>query len=42
MLMEGSLTKPWSPGENRESRLVIVGRYIDELELGQQLGACIA
>ena len=42
MLMESSFTKPWSPSENRESRLVIVGRNIDELELGQQLGACIA
>ena len=44
LLMEGSFAKPWSPSENRESRLVIVGRSIDELELRlrQQLGACIA
>ena len=41
MLMEGSFTKPWSPNENRESRLVFIGRNIDELELSQQFDACI-
>ncbi len=42
MLMEGNFTKPWSPNENRESRLVFIGRNIDELELRQQFDACIA
>ncbi len=42
MLMEGNFTKPWSPNEKRESRLVFIGRNIDELELRQQFDACIA
>ena len=28
--------------EHRESRLITIGRNIDELELRQQFGACIA
>ena len=42
MLMEGNFTKPWSPDEKRESRLVFIGRNIDELELRQQFDACTA
>ncbi|MGF1627996.1 MAG: CobW family GTP-binding protein [Kiloniellaceae bacterium] len=42
MLMEGNFTKPWSPKENRESRLVFIGRNIDEMELRQQFDACLA
>ena len=42
MLMEGSFTKPWSPHENRESRLVFIGRNIDELDVRQQFKACVA
>ena len=42
MLMEGNYTKPWSPNENRESRLVFIGRNIDESELRQQFDACMA
>ena len=42
MLMEASFTKPWSPDETRESRLVFIGRNIDEQELRRQFDACIA
>ncbi len=42
MLMEGNFTKSWSPNENRESRLVFIGRNIDESELRQQFDACVA
>ena len=42
MLMEGNFTKPWDPNENRESRLVFIGRNIDGTELRQQFDACIA
>ena len=42
MLMESNFTKPWSPDENRESRLVFIGRNIDEAELRRQFDACIA
>ncbi len=42
MLMEGSFTKRWSPNENRESRLVFIGRNMDELELRQRFETCIA
>ena len=42
MLMEGSFTKPWNPDENRESRLVCIGRNMDELDLRQRFKACVA
>ena len=42
MLTEGSFTKPWNPDENRESRLVFIGRNIDELDLRRQFKACVA
>jgi G3E family GTPase len=42
MLMEGNFTKPWGPNENRESRLVFIGRNIDESELRRQFDACVA
>ena len=42
MLMAGIFTKPWNPHEKRESRLVLIGRNIDELDLRQQFEACVA
>ena len=42
MLMEGNFTKSWNSNEPRESRLVFIGRNIDESELRQQLEACVA
>ncbi|MCY4232002.1 MAG: GTP-binding protein [Alphaproteobacteria bacterium] len=42
MMMEVNYTKPWSPDEKRESRLVFIGRNIDESVLRQQFDACIA
>ena len=42
MLMEGDFTKPWDTNERRESRLVFIGRNLDEAELRQQFDACIA
>jgi G3E family GTPase len=42
MLMEGNLTKPWAPAEKRDSRLVFIGRNVDEAELQRQFDDCIA
>jgi len=42
MLMEGNFTKTWGPNEKRESRLVFIGRNIDEQGLRRQFEACIA
>ena len=42
MLLEGNFTKPWDTNERRESRLVFIGRNLDEAELRQQFDACIA
>jgi len=42
MLMEGNFTKPWNPSETRESRLVFIGRNLDESALRRQFDACIA
>ena len=42
MLMEGNFTKPWGPDEARDSRLVFIGRDLDEAALRRQFDACIA
>jgi G3E family GTPase len=42
MLMEGNFTKPWSSDEKRDSRLVFIGRNIDEAELRRRFDTCIA
>jgi len=42
MLMEGDFTRSWGPTESRESRLVFIGRNIDETQLRRQFDACIA
>ncbi|WP_437374687.1 CobW family GTP-binding protein [Inquilinus limosus] len=42
MLIEGDDGKPWGPGEDRGSKLVFIGRGLDEAELRAGFGACVA
>jgi len=42
MLHECDDQRPWQPGERRESRLVLIGRDLDEGALGAAFRACAA
>ncbi len=41
-LLDGDLQRPWAPGEARRSRLVFIGRNLDEAELRAGLEAVAA
>ena len=41
-LFEGDFQRPWKPGEERSSRLVFIGRHLDETRLRAGLEACVA
>jgi G3E family GTPase len=40
MMMDTELTQPWEAGQDRDSRLVFIGRNLDRLEMSQGLGLC--
>jgi G3E family GTPase len=42
MIIEGNHQRPWKAGEKRESRLVVIGRNLDEAALKAGLEACLA
>ncbi|MGK9230974.1 GTP-binding protein [Inquilinus limosus] len=42
MLIEGDDGKPWGPEEDRDSKLVLIGRGLDEAELHAGFEACVA
>ena len=42
MLMEGSEGKPWGKGEQRDSKLVFIGRTLDAAVLKAGFAACVA
>ena len=42
MLMDGDLTGPWKDGEARRSRMVFIGRNLDQDELKRGFDSCIA
>ena len=42
MLLEGDWQRPWRPGEQRYSRLVFIGRKLEEKGLAQAFQACAA
>ena len=42
MIMEGELQRPWREGEARDSRLVFIGRKLDEAALRAAFEACVA
>jgi len=42
MILEGDLQRPWGVGETRESRMVFIGRNLDEASLRAGFEACAA
>jgi G3E family GTPase len=42
MLIEGDDGKRWEPGDARDSKLVFIGRGLDEAELRSGFGTCVA
>ncbi len=42
MVMEGDFQSAWKPGEKRHSRIVFIGRDLDEAELERGFAACAA
>jgi G3E family GTPase len=42
MVMEGDFQRPWKEGEKRFSRIVFIGRNLDEAELQAGFAACVA
>ncbi|MDX2203371.1 MAG: GTP-binding protein [Hyphomicrobiaceae bacterium] len=42
MLLEGDRQRPWQPGERRQSRLVLIGRHLDQELLQSSFKACEA
>ena len=42
MLLEGDFQRPWLAGETRYSRLVFIGRRLDEAALRAGFESCIA
>ncbi len=42
MLLEGDLQRPWNPGESRYSRLVFIGRNLDQGSLQAAFDSCAA
>jgi G3E family GTPase len=41
MTVDSGLDRAWAPGESRESRLVFIGRHLDESELREELTHCL-
>jgi len=42
MMSEGAFTGPWPDNDARRSRLVFIGRHLDEAALKQGFEACAA
>ncbi len=42
MIIEGDHQRPWRDGEPRESRLVFIGRHLDEKQIRADFEACMA
>ena len=42
MILDGDLQRDWKSGEKRESRLVFIGRSLNENELRKGFEACAA
>jgi G3E family GTPase len=42
MILDGDLQRPWKEGEKRESKIVFIGRHLDEGAIRQGFLACAA
>jgi len=42
MILDGDLQRPWTEGERRQSKIVFIGRHLDENEIREGFLACAA
>ncbi len=42
MILDGDLQRPWKEGEKRESKIVFIGRHLDEGAIRKGFLACAA
>jgi G3E family GTPase len=42
MVMEGDFQAPWKEGDKRYSRIVFIGRNLDDDELQRGFAGCVA
>lgn len=42
MMMDTEMAQPWADGERRQSRLVFIGRHLDETAMRDELRHCVA
>ena len=42
MILDGDHQRPWNEGEKRDSRIVFIGRNLDEGKLRADFEACVA
>jgi G3E family GTPase len=42
MILDGDLQRPWKDGEKRESKIVLIGRHLDEAAIRRGFAACAA
>ena len=42
MILDGDHQRPWNEGEKRDSRIVFIGRNLDEVKLRADFEACVA
>ena len=42
MILDGDLQRPWQEGEKRESKIVFIGRRLDEQAIREGFAACAA
>jgi len=42
MILDGDHQRPWHEGEKRESRIVFIGRNLDEAKIRKGFESCIA
>jgi G3E family GTPase len=42
MILDGDHQRPWKPDEERESRLVFIGRHLPEEKIRTGFAACVA
>jgi G3E family GTPase len=42
MILDGDLQRPWREGEKRESKIVFIGRHLDEAAIRAGFLACAA
>jgi G3E family GTPase len=42
MILDGDLQRPWQDGESRQSKIIFIGRHLDEKAIREGFLACAA